>query len=122
MGPQVGHHEFCVLHEKFIAEAIRGANEAGEAIVIWGGGTRISIGDPPTRYDVALDLSELRGIVDHEPGDLTATVRAGSVIFSPFSREKVMDSTARYLSKWASTGVRFSINVIPSSSAFTTSS
>ncbi|MEK7284391.1 MAG: FAD-binding protein, partial [Chloroflexota bacterium] len=63
-----------------VAEAIRGANEAGEAIVIWGGGTRISIGDPPARYDVALDLSELRGIVDHEPGDLTATVRAGTTL------------------------------------------
>ena len=68
----------CSMDE--VAEAIRGANEAGEAIVIWGGGTRISIGDPPARYDVALDLSELRGIVDHEPGDLTATVRAWTTL------------------------------------------
>lgn len=62
------------------AEAIRELNGSGEACVIWGGGTRIEVGDPPARYDAALDLSGLTGIVDHEPADLTITVRAGTTL------------------------------------------
>lgn len=63
-----------------VVNAIREANEAGDAVVLWGGGTRIGIGDPPERYDVALDLSGLHGIVDHEPADLTVTVHAGTTL------------------------------------------
>jgi glycolate oxidase FAD binding subunit len=63
-----------------VVAAIRQANAAGEAIVIWGGGTRIGVGDPPTRYDTALDLRALAGVVEHEPGDLTITVHAGTTL------------------------------------------
>ena len=63
-----------------VVDAIRGANERGEAMVIAGGGTRIGVGDPPTRYDLSLELSALRGIVAYEPDDLVSTVRAGTTI------------------------------------------
>ncbi|HUG55610.1 MAG TPA: FAD-binding protein [Candidatus Limnocylindrales bacterium] len=63
-----------------VAAAIREADAAGEAIVLWGGGTRVSIGDPPERYDVALDLRGLRGVVAQEPADMTITVRAGTTL------------------------------------------
>jgi glycolate oxidase FAD binding subunit len=63
-----------------VVDAIRGANERGEAIVVGGGATRLGIGDAPARYDVALDVSALRGIVEYEPGDLVATVRAGTTL------------------------------------------
>ena len=66
--------------EADVVGAIRAANGDGEAIVLWGGGTRIGIGDPPLRYDVALDLRGLSGIVQHEPADLTVTVRAGTTV------------------------------------------
>src|SRR5207237_1222343 len=66
--------------EAEVADTIRGANERGEAIVISGGATRLGVGDPPARYDTALDLSALRGIVEYEPGDLVATVRAGTTL------------------------------------------
>jgi glycolate oxidase FAD binding subunit len=66
--------------EADVVDAIRGANERGEAIVVSGGATRLGVGDPPARYDVALDLSALRGIVEYEPGDLVATVRAGTTL------------------------------------------
>src|SRR4029077_4417322 len=66
--------------EAEVVDAIRGANERGEAIVVAGGATRLGVGDPPTRYDVALDVSPLRGIVEYEPGDLVATVRAGTTL------------------------------------------
>jgi glycolate oxidase FAD binding subunit len=67
-------------NEAEVADAVRGANERGEAIVVSGGATRLGVGDPPARYDVALDLSALRGIVEYEPGDLVATVRSGTTI------------------------------------------
>ena len=63
-----------------VVDAIRGANERGEAIVIGGGATRLGIGDPPARYDIALDLSAVRGVVEYEPGDLVVTVRAGTTL------------------------------------------
>ena len=66
--------------ESEVVEAIRTANDRGEAIVVAGGRTRLGIGDPPARYDRALDLSGLRGIVEYEPDDLVATVRAGTTL------------------------------------------
>lgn len=63
-----------------VVAALAEANAAREAIVLWGGGTRIGIGDPPERYDVALDLSGLGGVIVHEPADLTVTVRAGTTL------------------------------------------
>ena len=66
--------------EADVVDAIRGANERREAIVIRGGGTRLGIGDPPSGYDLALDLSALHGIVEYEPDDLVATVRGGTTL------------------------------------------
>ncbi|HYU83045.1 MAG TPA: FAD-binding protein [Candidatus Polarisedimenticolia bacterium] len=67
-------------NEAEVVDAIRGANERGEAIVVSGGATRLGVGDPPARYDVAVDVSALHGIVEYEPGDLVATVRAGTTL------------------------------------------
>src|SRR5207247_9081658 len=64
--------------ETEVVEAIRGANERREAIVVSGGATRLTVGDPPARYDAALNVSALRGIVEYEPDDLVASVRAGT--------------------------------------------
>ncbi|HEY6959885.1 MAG TPA: FAD-binding oxidoreductase [Candidatus Limnocylindria bacterium] len=63
-----------------VADVVRSANDAREAIVLWGGGTRIGVGDAPTRYDVALDLTGLSGIVEHTAADLVCTVRAGTTL------------------------------------------
>jgi len=63
-----------------LAAVITGAGREREAIVLWGGGTRIGVGDPPTRYDVAVDLTGLAGIVEHSPADLVCTVRAGTTL------------------------------------------
>ena len=37
-----------------LAQTIRAAHDAREAVVLWGGGTRLAIGEPPTRYDIAV--------------------------------------------------------------------
>jgi glycolate oxidase FAD binding subunit len=63
-----------------LAAVITGASREREAIVLWGGGTRIGVGDVPTRYDLAVDLTGLAGIVEHSPADLVCTVRAGTTL------------------------------------------
>ncbi len=63
-----------------LASAIVAVDAAREAIVLWGGGSRIGVGDPPERYDVAIDLTGLTGIVEHSPADLVCTVRAGTTL------------------------------------------
>lgn len=63
-----------------LAAVITDADRAREAVVLWGGGTRIGIGDPPARYDIAVDLTGLAGIVEHSPADLVCTVRAGTTL------------------------------------------
>jgi glycolate oxidase FAD binding subunit len=63
-----------------LATVITAAGHAREAIVLWGGGTRIGVGDPPERYDIAVDLTGLAGIVEHSPADLVCTVRAGTTL------------------------------------------
>ena len=63
-----------------LSAVITAADSAREAIVLWGGGTRIGVGDPPDRYDIAADLTGLAGIVEHSPADLVCTVRAGTTL------------------------------------------
>lgn len=59
------------------AAALAAADASGAAVVPFGGGTRQSLGMPPRRYDVALDLTRIDLLVEHEPADLTVSVEAG---------------------------------------------
>ncbi len=56
------------------------ANEAEVAVTPWGGGTAIGVGAPPARAGIVLGLRRLSRLLEHEPGDLTATVQAGMTI------------------------------------------
>jgi len=60
-----------------VAEVMRYAQTEGLAVIPWGGGTHIHIGNVPARYDIALSLSRLDQVVEHEPADLTVTCQAG---------------------------------------------
>ncbi len=55
---------------------------AEEAIPVtpWGGGTKMAIGAPPSRLGLVLGLKRLTRVVEHEPGDLTATVECGITV------------------------------------------
>jgi glycolate oxidase FAD binding subunit len=53
---------------------------AGIAIMPWGGGTAAAVGTPPARAGLVLGLGRLNRILEHEPGDLTATVEAGLTV------------------------------------------
>ncbi len=53
------------------------ASEEGIAVTPWGGGTKVAIGAPPRRLGIVIGLRRLNGLIEHEPGDLTATAQAG---------------------------------------------
>ncbi len=63
-----------------VSALIGAAHHDRAAVVAWGGGTRIGVGDAPSRYDAAVDLRELRGVIEHSPADLVCIVRAGMTL------------------------------------------
>ena len=65
-----------------VAAVVRAAAAAGVAIWPWGGGTAVAVGEPPPRAGIVLGLRRLARLVEHEPGDLTATVEAGLTLAS----------------------------------------
>jgi glycolate oxidase FAD binding subunit len=60
-----------------IAELLRFAASEKLAVIPCGGRTKLGIGAPPTRYDVALDLSRMNRVLAYEPRDLTLGVEPG---------------------------------------------
>ena len=63
-----------------VAALLREANEAGEAVVVHGGGTLQRAANPPARYDVAISLRKLDALHEYDPHDLTAGVGAGMTV------------------------------------------
>ena len=63
-----------------VAAIVAHAMETGVPIVPWGGGSAIDVGAPPARAGLVLVLTRLDALVEHEPGDLTATAQAGITI------------------------------------------
>ncbi len=60
-----------------VARVLAAAREARAAVVPQGARTALSLGQPLTRYDVALDTTGLHRVVEYEPADMTVTVEAG---------------------------------------------
>ena len=60
------------------AEALAEAAAVGKAVTPIGGGTALTLGNPPERVDVALSTERLAGIIDYEPTDLVLSVGAGA--------------------------------------------
>jgi glycolate oxidase FAD binding subunit len=63
--------------ESEVSRLLRVAWEEGLGVVPWGGGEHQSVGYPPSRYDLALDLRHLNRVLEYEPADMTATAQAG---------------------------------------------
>lgn len=60
-----------------IAELLRFAGAEKLAVIPCGGRTKLGIGMPPARYDIALDLSRMNKVLAYEPRDLTLGVEPG---------------------------------------------
>jgi glycolate oxidase FAD binding subunit len=78
-----------------VVAVVREAAAAGAAVVPWGGGTAVSVGAPPSRAGIVLGLRRLARLLEHEPGDLTATVEAGLTLAA-------LQSTLRGRGQWLS--------------------
>jgi glycolate oxidase FAD binding subunit len=62
------------------AEVVRFAAAEKLALVPCGARTKLTLGAPPARYDIALDMSGLRQIAHYDPADLTLSVDVGMPI------------------------------------------
>ena len=60
------------------AHIVRIAVEQKCTVIPCGARTSLALGLTPERYDVALDMTRVAGIVHYDPGDLTISVNAGT--------------------------------------------
>jgi glycolate oxidase FAD binding subunit len=63
-----------------IAEIVRFAGAEKLAVIPCGGCTKLGIGSPPARYDIALDLTRMNRVLAYDPRDLTLGVEPGARI------------------------------------------
>jgi len=60
-----------------ISAVLATAGQQRAAVVPWGAGTAMALGNLPRAYDLALVTRRLNRILEYEPADLTLTVQAG---------------------------------------------
>ncbi len=60
-----------------LAAAVKICADAQAAMAPWGGGTAMSLGNPPRALDVVLKTSHLDQVIEHDHANLTATVQSG---------------------------------------------
>src|SRR5947209_3470432 len=60
-----------------MARGLRLCDQAQAGVVVWGGGTQMRLGNPPSTYDVALSTDRMTRRLEYEPADLTCRVEAG---------------------------------------------
>lgn len=65
-----------------IGEVLKIAGTVGAAVVPWGGGTSMRLGNAPHRVDIVLSLDRLNAFIEHDDANLTATVQAGTRLAS----------------------------------------
>jgi glycolate oxidase FAD binding subunit len=63
-----------------VAAALKRASDARLSTVIRGAGTKMDWGRAASRIDVMLDLRRLNRLLEHQHGDLTATIEAGATL------------------------------------------
>ena len=60
-----------------VAKVVAACAEAGAAVIPWGGGTSMGMGNRPARADVVVLLDRLNRIVEHDADNLNVSVEAG---------------------------------------------
>jgi glycolate oxidase FAD binding subunit len=60
-----------------VSSVVTACGEAGAAIIPWGGGTAMGLGNRPARADVAVVLDRLNRIVEFDAANLNVSVEAG---------------------------------------------
>lgn len=62
------------------ARALKCAAEAGAAVLVRGGGTKLGWGNRPAAADVLVETQRMARVLEHAWGDMTATAQAGCTI------------------------------------------
>src|SRR4051812_21644043 len=60
-----------------VADLLQQATAAGDAVTPVGGGTKLSIGNFPSRTGIAISTSRLSRVLHYEPTDMTLSTEAG---------------------------------------------
>jgi len=60
-----------------VSEVVKYANREDLAIVPWGGGSKMAMGNPPKRLDLVVCTSRMNRMTDVDTANLTITVEAG---------------------------------------------
>jgi len=60
-----------------VASVLKRANEERLGVLVVGGGSKLSMGMKPKKYDIALSTSRLGGVLEFSPEDFTVTVGGG---------------------------------------------
>jgi glycolate oxidase FAD binding subunit len=63
-----------------VAEIVRFAIAEKLCVIPTGGRTKLGIGRPPDRYDIAIDMTGLKQLAHYDPGDLTLSADAGMTV------------------------------------------
>jgi len=63
-----------------LSATLRNVNADAQAAVLWGGGTRMHVGNKIARYNVAVDMTGLDRIVDYRAPDLVVVAEAGMTL------------------------------------------
>jgi len=60
-----------------VSDIVRYANEKNLAIVPWGSGSKIGLGNPPKKLDIVVSMARMNHMKDVDVSNLTLTVEAG---------------------------------------------
>jgi len=63
-----------------VAQVLEAADEAGWAVVPWGGGTGLQTANHRQRLDLVVDLRGMNQVIEHDLENLTVTVQAGCTL------------------------------------------
>ncbi|MCH8087813.1 MAG: FAD-binding oxidoreductase [Chloroflexi bacterium] len=63
-----------------VSHLLSAADGDGKAVVPWGGGTGMDLGNLAARVDLVIGTSRLNRVVEHEPADLTVIVEGGTTL------------------------------------------
>ena len=63
-----------------VSHLLSAADKDGKAVVPWGGGTGMDLGNLAARVDLVIGTSRLNRVVEHEPADLTVIVEGGTTL------------------------------------------
>jgi glycolate oxidase FAD binding subunit len=63
-----------------IASAMVICSAARASVIPWGGGTALTVGNPPRQADVVMKLEKLNRLIEHDAANLTVTIQSGMAL------------------------------------------